>query len=210
MAKENTTPPLSPVGSSTESTPVSPFSTESGFSVPSHRDSVSTTSTAFSSVEAVSESGDSQKPDQPQPCTSCGNPTSRPQLFKPAKTTTAVPTTGGSIKPLPSNKKPVKHDPLSRDFPKPDCGATIEEMLARNPAKWSLNHWIKKEAEVRQRTTVTDKEAEARRFAETKAALLKSHQEMMGGTLPLGGSRGSGAGAGAGSDPTINTPARTA
>ncbi|KAK4217969.1 hypothetical protein QBC37DRAFT_396247 [Rhypophila decipiens] len=170
-------------GASTPSAPSSPKSDV--FSVshfPIRRDSESTASTAPSSVESAATEGKEQFP--------CGE--TRPVLVH-AKTSSAVPTLSSSSKlgghtfseaaaastPVTPSTEAHKHDPLSRAFPKPTTTATVEEMLARNPGKWSLNHWIKHGAEPRARAV--KKEAEARRFVEAKAALLKSHQDLNGG-----------------------------
>ncbi|KAM7223782.1 hypothetical protein V8F06_000798 [Rhypophila decipiens] len=171
-------------GASTPSAPSSPKSDV--FSVshfPIRRDSESTASTAPSSVKSAATEDQGQFP--------CGE-TTRPVLHH-AKTSSALPTLSSSklgghpfseaaaaaSTPATPSAEAHKHDPLSRAFPKPTTTATVEEMLTRNPGKWSLNHWIKHGAEPRARAV--NKEAEARRFAETKAALLKSHQNLNGG-----------------------------
>ncbi|KAM7197746.1 hypothetical protein V8F33_005470 [Rhypophila sp. PSN 637] len=188
--------PLMSSGASTPSAPSSPKSDVFSVSYfPTRRDSESTASTAPSSVESAATEGQEQKGQQEY--FPCGE--TRPVLHH-AKTSSAAPTlsklghpfseAAASTPTTPSTEahtptKVLKHDPLSRAFPKPTTTATVEEMLARNPGKWSLNHWIKHGAEPR--APAVDKEAEARRFAEAKAALLKSQQEL--GGLALNGGR---------------------
>ncbi|KAK3379379.1 hypothetical protein B0T24DRAFT_611614 [Lasiosphaeria ovina] len=67
---------------------------------------------------------------------------------------------------------------MSRDFPPPARQATLEEMLARPPGKWSLKGYVQRAREdVKGTTTAEDDAADAakraRAFADAKLALLR-------------------------------------
>jgi hypothetical protein len=67
-------------------------------------------------------------------------------------------------------------DALSRQVPKPTHDATLDEMLARPPQRWSLGHYVKNARETRIATL--DKEQQAKAFQDAKKELLKAKEEM--------------------------------
>ncbi|KAK4137278.1 hypothetical protein BT67DRAFT_372777 [Trichocladium antarcticum] len=73
-------------------------------------------------------------------------------------------------------------EPLSRTFPAPTHEPSLEELLARKPAKWSLGHYVKN-ARVREATAaagVEDQEQRARKFEDIKRELLLAKGAMEG------------------------------
>jgi len=71
----------------------------------------------------------------------------------------------------------VRADPLSLDFPPPTSEATVEEMLARSPQKWSLRHYLRDNAR-EAKVAIKDREAQARAFEDAKKELLKAKEEL--------------------------------
>ncbi|KAK4165307.1 hypothetical protein QBC43DRAFT_287857 [Cladorrhinum sp. PSN259] len=70
----------------------------------------------------------------------------------------------------------VKHvvDPLSREFPKPAHEPTLDELLARKPGKWSLNHYVKNAKDISlQPEQPANVEARRREMEEAKRRLLE-------------------------------------
>ncbi|KAK3990632.1 hypothetical protein QBC44DRAFT_63205 [Cladorrhinum sp. PSN332] len=94
---------------------------------------------------------------------------SRPNLLPRASTTTLTPLPAPA--PVPGR---VKHtvDPLSREFPKPAHEPTLEELLARKPGKWSLNHYVKNAREISLQPEQANAEARRREMEEAKRRLL--------------------------------------
>ncbi|KAK0621249.1 hypothetical protein B0T17DRAFT_508620 [Bombardia bombarda] len=78
-----------------------------------------------------------------------------------------------------------KVDAMSCKFPKPTQEATLEEMLARPPQKWSVGHYVKHARDYQ--APAVDKEKQAKAFADTKRELLKAKEDLK--MLALGRNR---------------------
>ncbi|KAK0722926.1 hypothetical protein B0T26DRAFT_750267 [Lasiosphaeria miniovina] len=78
----------------------------------------------------------------------------------------------------PTKKHLIRVDAMSRDFPPPARQATLEEMLAQPPGKWSLKGYVQRAREDVKGTTMAEDDAagaakRARAFADAKLALLR-------------------------------------
>ncbi|KAL2124099.1 hypothetical protein VTJ04DRAFT_464 [Mycothermus thermophilus] len=80
----------------------------------------------------------------------------------------------------------VALDPLSREFPKPEHEPSLDELLARKPLRYSLQHTLKNPRSVAWGDEVVrsakreeeEKEEKARKFAEVKRKLLEAKEEL--------------------------------
>jgi hypothetical protein len=82
--------------------------------------------------------------------------------------------------PSSSSSATEKYHPLdamSRKYPKPQNEATVEEMLAREPLPWSLNHWRKSTREPRV-PPPPSKEEQAKAFKDAKQKLLHAQADL--------------------------------
>lgn len=80
--------------------------------------------------------------------------------------------------PRRSATEVVALDAMSRSFPKPAHEPSLDELLARPPAKWSLGHYVKNAREVA--PLPADPAQRARQFEDAKRELLRAKAEMEG------------------------------
>lgn len=100
-------------------------------------------------------------------------PTLQHTVGRPA--TTALPASSASGSSMP---KVVAVDALSRNFPAPKEDASLDEMLARPPQKWSVGHYVKNAREAR--APVEDKDERAKAFEKAKKELLAAKASLDG------------------------------
>ncbi|KAK0748666.1 hypothetical protein B0T21DRAFT_380443 [Apiosordaria backusii] len=86
----------------------------------------------------------------PKPTCTCGSlssslSSSTASLSPPAapKRTVTAPTPVIHVQPPVPGRKQIRVDPLSTQFPAPVTEASLEEMLARKPGRWSLTHYVR-------------------------------------------------------------------
>ena len=65
---------------------------------------------------------------------------------------------------------------MARQYPPPAQQASVEEMLARPPQKWSLGHYVKNAREAK--IFSPNKEQKEREFANAKRELLAAGEEI--------------------------------
>lgn len=142
-----------------------------------HQPSLSTTSTATTATTA------SSIPDQQHQLLPHHHERSH---TTPAPAPSASPQDERPPAPRRSATYIVAPELMSREFPKPAHEPTLDEMLARQPCKRSLHHYVKnyreKPALPSERAPQTEDEAaeRARRFEETKRRLVEDRERLAG------------------------------
>ncbi|KAK4224154.1 hypothetical protein QBC38DRAFT_26272 [Podospora fimiseda] len=131
---------------------------------------------------------DADKHLSPHPCPTCKrSPSMSSSVSSDASSTTseimsrptlAPRTSTSNLTPLPTPTPVpgrVRHtvDPLSREFPKPTHEPTLDELLARKPGKWSLNHYVKNAKDISLQNEQLNIEARRREMEEAKRRLLE-------------------------------------
>ncbi|KAK4173954.1 hypothetical protein QBC36DRAFT_49166 [Triangularia setosa] len=120
----------------------------------------------FPSIVTPADNNTNLKP-ATTPCT-CGSSTSSlssstSSLCPPAPPRRHVTAPVIHVQPPVPGRKQIRVDPLSTQFPAPVAEASLEEMLARKPGRWSLTHYVKNAKVVAEREVVVVDDAEKKR-----------------------------------------------